>query len=152
MLRSPYPLIPLTPCLHRGGGDPKTVYNMLCPLCSPLPPSPLAPTEGVGTYKGLLQHSECTCGGGSICRWWGHLTTICGNRTFSVPGGGDPKTSIEYASLPFAPLHSFAPFAPLRSLCPLCSLKPSKQYALLPFTPFCPLIPCPHRGGGNPKT
>ena len=37
----------------------------------------------VGTYEGLLQICECTLGGGSIFRWWGHLTTIRGNQTFS---------------------------------------------------------------------
>ena len=37
----------------------------------------------VGTYKGLLRICECTLGGGSIFRWWGHLTTIGGNQTFS---------------------------------------------------------------------
>ena len=37
----------------------------------------------VGTYEGLLRICECTLGGGSIFRWWGHLTTIRGNRTFS---------------------------------------------------------------------
>ena len=36
----------------------------------------------VGTYEGLLQLCECTLGGGSIFRWWGHLTTISGNRSF----------------------------------------------------------------------
>ena len=36
----------------------------------------------VGTYEGLLQLSECTWGGGSICRWWGHLTSIWCHRTF----------------------------------------------------------------------
>ena len=33
--------------------------------------------------KGLLQLCECALDGGSILRWWGHLTTICTNRTFS---------------------------------------------------------------------
>ena len=46
----------------------------------------------VGTYEGLSQLCECTLGGGSIFRWWGHLSTIGGNRTFLAPGGGDPKT------------------------------------------------------------
>ena len=39
----------------------------------------------VGTYEGLLRLCECTLGGGSICRWWGHLTTISGNRSFFLP-------------------------------------------------------------------
>ena len=30
--------------------------------------------------------------GASICRWWGHLTTIGGNQSFFAAGGGDPKT------------------------------------------------------------
>ena len=46
----------------------------------------------VGTYEGLLWLCECTLGGGSIFRWWGHLTTICTNRTFFAAGGGDSKT------------------------------------------------------------
>ena len=33
----------------------------------------------VGTYEGLLRLCECTLGGGSIFRWWEHLTTTCGN-------------------------------------------------------------------------
>ena len=36
----------------------------------------------VGTYKGLLWLCECIWDGGSICRWWGHLTTIGGNQSF----------------------------------------------------------------------
>ena len=46
----------------------------------------------VGTYEGLLPFCECTWSGGSICRWWGHLTTICGNQLFVLTGGGDSKT------------------------------------------------------------
>ena len=47
----------------------------------------------LGTYKGLLWLCECTWDGGSICRWWGHLTTIGGNRSFFFAAGGeDPKT------------------------------------------------------------
>ena len=37
----------------------------------------------VGTYEGLLTCCECTWDGGSICRWWGHLTTVGSNQTFS---------------------------------------------------------------------
>ena len=36
----------------------------------------------LGTYEGLLLFCECTWGGGSIFRWWGHLNTFCLNRTF----------------------------------------------------------------------
>ena len=39
----------------------------------------------VGTYEGLLRLCECTLGSGSIFRWWGHLTTIGGNRSFFLP-------------------------------------------------------------------
>ena len=39
----------------------------------------------VGTYEGLLRLCECTLGGGSIFRWWGHLNTIGGNRSFFLP-------------------------------------------------------------------
>ena len=31
----------------------------------------------VGIYEGLLLLCECRWGGDHICRWWGHLTTIC---------------------------------------------------------------------------
>ena len=36
----------------------------------------------VGTYEGLLRLCECIWDGGSIFRWWGHLTTIGGNQSF----------------------------------------------------------------------
>ena len=36
----------------------------------------------VGTYEGILPFCECTWGGGSICRWWGHLNTKCHNWIF----------------------------------------------------------------------
>ena len=36
----------------------------------------------VGTYEGFLPFCECTWGGGSIFRWWGHLNTFCLNQTF----------------------------------------------------------------------
>ena len=89
------------------------------------------------------------------------------------------KPSITLPSLPFAPLDlpCPSPLVPQRWWGPqnlvynmLCSpllphplpptevegtLKPSIQYALLPFTPFAqwPLsTPCSHRGGGDPKT
>ena len=39
----------------------------------------------VGTYEGLLRLCECISDGGSICRWWGHLTTIGGNQSFFLP-------------------------------------------------------------------
>ena len=91
MLCSPYPLDPPHPVPTEVVGTLKLSIQYALPPLLPLAPSPLASTEVVGTYEGLLQLSECTCGG-SICRWWGQLTTICGNRTFSVPGGGDPKT------------------------------------------------------------
>ena len=32
------------------------------------------------------------------------------------------------------------------------TLKPSIECASLPFAPLCPLTPCSHRGGGDPKT
>ena len=50
----------------------------------------------VGTYKGLLPFCKCTWGGGSICRWWGHLNTKCHNWTFeffALRGSGEQKTS-----------------------------------------------------------
>ena len=48
----------------------------------------------VGTYKGLLPFCECTWGGGSIFRWWGHLNTFCLNQTFwpfALRGGAEWK-------------------------------------------------------------
>ena len=33
----------------------------------------------VETYRCLLLFSECTWSGGSTCRWWRHLSTICCN-------------------------------------------------------------------------
>ena len=35
-------------------------------------------------YEGLLLFCECTWGGGSVCRWWGHLTAKCCNCIFCV--------------------------------------------------------------------
>ena len=36
----------------------------------------------VGTYAGLLLFCECTWGGGSMLRWWGHLYSLCLKQTF----------------------------------------------------------------------
>ena len=36
----------------------------------------------VGTYEGLLPFCECTWGGGSMFKWWGHLNPFCLNQTF----------------------------------------------------------------------
>ena len=54
----------------------------------------------VGTYEGLLPFCECTFGGGSIHRWWGHLITINIYQIFVITGGGDLKPSITYPLLP----------------------------------------------------
>ena len=65
-----------------------------------------------------------------------------------------PLCSTSPPLLPFAP----SPFAPTEVV---GTIKPSIEYASLPFTPFAPLhplrsplahIPCPQRGGGDPKT
>ena len=48
----------------------------------------------VGTYELLLSFCECTWGGGSICRWWGHLTTICANQTFCRHRWWGPKNLV----------------------------------------------------------
>ena len=42
----------------------------------------------MGTYKGFLQLCECTLGGGSIFRWWGHYNLDRG-ETGSEIGGGE---------------------------------------------------------------
>ena len=71
----------------------------------PLPPSPLDPTEVVGTLK----------------------------------------PSIQYTLLPFTSLCSLSFPSPLAPTEVVGTLKPSIQYTL-------PLTPCPHTGGGDPKT
>ena len=153
-------------------------------------PSPLSPTEVVGTLKPSIEYA---------------LLPFVPTEVV-----GTLKPSIQYALLPFVPtevvatlkpsiqyalppsptlvppalaplLFSHPPFTPLRSLhSPLHSpspplppfallhsplplaptevvgtLQPSIEYTSFPFTPFaplCPLTPCPHRGGGDPKT
>ena len=45
----------------------------------------------VGTYKGLLRLCECTLGGDFASRWWGHISRICHNGSFSATGGGGSK-------------------------------------------------------------
>ena len=79
----------------------------------------------VGTYEDLLLFCECTWGGGSICRWLEHLTTIGGNLSFlSSQVVGTLKPSITYPSLPSLPPHSL----------------------------LTPLPHAPNRGIGDPKT
>ena len=128
--------------------------------------------------------------------WWGPMKVFCSSVNahvvgIVVSGGGDTSPlhvviklfsfqvvgtlipSIEYASLPFAPLCSpLLPFAPLHSLhslhplssplppfaslCPLThaptevvgTLKPSIEYALLPFIPLPPNPLPPQRWWG----
>ena len=46
----------------------------------------------VGTYEGLLWLCEWTLGGDFTCRWWGHISRICDNWSFSATGGGGSKT------------------------------------------------------------
>ena len=46
----------------------------------------------VGTYEGLLWLCECTLGGDFTSRWWGHISRICHNGSFSANGGGGSKT------------------------------------------------------------
>ena len=46
--------------------------------------------------RNLLPFCECTWGGGSMFRWWGHLNTFCLNQTFYLfapSGSGEQKTS-----------------------------------------------------------
>ena len=95
----------------------------------------------VGTCEGLLQLCECRLGGGSFCRWWGHLNTLWYHQTFFPPKvkyscNNMPiykYTKILYQVVKVSPGGSFRPlfrslFRPL--FCPLfCSL-------------FCPLF-CP---------
>ena len=46
----------------------------------------------VGTYEGLLWLCEWTLGGDFTSRWWGHISRICDNWSFSATGGGGSKT------------------------------------------------------------
>ena len=100
----------------------------------------------VGTYKGLLRLCECTLGGGSIFRWWGHLTTICTNRTFSCCRWWGPCHLIVSPVLPLShPLSCSLSCLLSHSLSrPLsCSLSCSLSHPLS----------LPHlAGGGDPKT
>ena len=45
----------------------------------------------VGTYKGFLRLCEWTLGGDFTSRWWGHISRICHNGSFSATGGGGSK-------------------------------------------------------------
>ena len=61
----------------------------------------------LGTYEGFLQLCECRLGGDCTSRWWGHLSTICGHRSFfSLQVVGTLKPSITFGLLP---AHSLAP-------------------------------------------
>ena len=42
----------------------------------------------VGTYKGLLWLCEWTLGGDFTSRWWGHISRICHNGSWSKLGAG----------------------------------------------------------------
>ena len=48
----------------------------------------------VGTYEGLLRLCECRLGGGSFCRWWGHLNTMMSLNFFPSQVVGTLKPSI----------------------------------------------------------
>ena len=58
-------------------------------------------------------------------------------------GGGDSKTSIQYALLLFTPLYPLHSSLPSHPLPPgvVRTLKPSIQYAVLPFAPLCSPLP-----------
>ena len=87
----------------------------------------------VGTYEGLLQLCECTLGGGSIFRWWGHLTTIGGNRSFFLPqvvGTLKPSIISFHLSRP-----CLAPCLALVCLAPV-SLPVSPLVCLTPVSPL----------------
>ena len=49
----------------------------------------------MGTYKCPLPFCECSWGGGSICRWWGHLTTMYCNQTFCAHRWWGPKNLVQ---------------------------------------------------------
>ena len=96
-----------------------------------------------------------TLGGGSVCRWWGHLTTIGGNRNFLAAGGGDPKTKHKFVSPHFASCLTpcLAPcFAPVM----LPVSPPVSLPVLLPVSPPVSLLVSPPHpilphGGGDLK-
>ena len=84
----------------------------------------------VGTYKFLLPFCECTYGGGSICRWWGHLNTTSHNQTFC--------TERQWGAKKLFKLHGYAASCPgCKALCPYahcmrpCALMP-RVWGLVP--------------------
>ena len=85
----------------------------------------------VGTYKGLLRLCEWTLDGDFTSRWWGHISRICHNGSFSATGGvGVLKPSITFHSLG------------------LLQLAPSS----LQLAPTLPHSPLHSTGGGDPNT
>ena len=120
----------------------------------------------VGTYEGLLWLCEWTLGGDFTSRWWGHISRICDNRSFSATGGGALKPSITFrslGSLQLTPAHSSSlpACSPVRSSSLPSSLQLTPQFApahssLLPsslqLAPTLPHSPLHPTGGGDPNT
>ena len=92
------PTLPHSPLHPTGVGDPNTYMAIGSKLeragselgaGSELEQADFGPV--VGTYKGLLWLCEWTLGGDFTSRWWGHISRICHNGSFSATGGGGSK-------------------------------------------------------------
>ena len=83
----------------------------------------------VGTYEGLLQLCECRLGGGSFCRWWGHLNTLWCHQTFFPP-------KVKY-SCNNMPIYKYT-----KILYQVVKVSPGGSFHPLFHSLFCPLF-CP---------
>ena len=129
------------------------------------------------TYEGLLGLCEWVLGGDFTSRWWGHISRICHNGSFSGNGGGALKPSITFHSLgslqltpvrssllpsslqltpQFAPAHSPVHSSSLSSLLQLTPQFAPAHSSLLPswlqLAPTFPHSPLHPTGGGDPNT
>ena len=102
------PTFPHSPLHPTGGGDPNTymaIWSEMEQAASELEQAGSWDWAGselgagseleqadfgpmVGTYKGLLRLCEWTLGGDFTSRWWGHISRICHNGSWSELGAG----------------------------------------------------------------